>query len=140
MLEFSYYLQTGQVKRKSRDKNLARSLLRSAEERIAFSKTLVESKPRFAMELAYEAVRELADAIMSADGYKTFSHEVAISFLSTIEGLSKASVERLDVSRRKRNASKYYGADVRKDDAESELKFLSEMFGSLKVVLKKKIG
>jgi hypothetical protein len=46
----------------------------------------------------------------------------------------------LQTGQAKRNASKYYGADVRKDDAESELKFLSEIFGSLNAVLKKKIG
>lgn len=130
MVDFDYYLAKEIVKRKSRDTNLAKSLLNSARDRFKFAVGIKGEKPRYALELAYEAVRELLDALLSLRGYKTWSHEAAIFFLKNLDAFESTEVERLNVSRMKRHSSKYYGAMLNAKEVEEEITFLRGFFKS----------
>jgi len=140
MLDFKYYLKIKAIKRKTKDINLAKSLLLSAKDRMEFAKKIVEEKPRYSLELAYESVRELLDALLSIEGYKTWSHEAAISFLQSLVEFSKIEIERLDMTRKKRHSSKYYGLLIDIKECKDDLIFLNKLFFKLEDILKRKIG
>ncbi|GEM_PF-4296705 len=75
--DFGYFLRRGDVKRQSPDRNLSVSALKGGLERLELSRELLAgSKPKYALENAYEAMREAADALLYLEGYKSFSHEV----------------------------------------------------------------
>ncbi len=135
MVDFEYYLTKKIVKRKSRDTNLAKSLLDSARDRFKFAVKIKGEKPRYALELAYESVRELLDALLSLRGYKTWSHEAAISFLRNFDAFESTEVERLNVSRMKRHSSKYYGAMLDAREAEEEITFLRSVLQKLVTIV-----
>jgi len=63
LLSFEYYLSKDLVKRKRKDRRLAVSLITSAKDRMKFAKEIIKNKPRYALEMAYEAVIELIDAL-----------------------------------------------------------------------------
>ncbi|MDI6883624.1 MAG: hypothetical protein QMD00_00540 [Hadesarchaea archaeon] len=139
MIDFDYYLAKEIVRRKSRDANLAESLLNSAKDRFKFAVRIEEDRPRYALELAYEAVRELLDALLSLRGYKTWSHEAAISFLMKLNTFGSTEVERLNVSRMKRHSSKYYGAILDLKEVEEEITFLRGIFQKLVAIVEKEL-
>jgi len=108
------------------DPSLARSLEKDVGSRCGMALALDTS--RFAMlvfENLYDCLREVCDALLARDGYKTYSHEAAIAYLRT-KGVSEGTVARIDRYRRRRNASKYYGRTVSARDAEDIRAFYIE--------------
>ena len=92
---------------------------------------------RFAMfvfENLYDCLREICDALLALDGYKTYSHEAAIAYLGE-KGVPDGIVTRIDRYRRRRNASKYYGRTVSTEDAEDIRAFYTENAPQLLVLL-----
>lgn len=130
LLNFEYYISKGLVKRKRKDVKLATSLIESAKDRMKFAKDIVKSKPRYALEMAYEAVIELVDALMALNGFKSWSHEANIVFLSKA-GFKETEIGRLDLSRRKRHSSKYYGVSFSLNESEEEIKYLEVVFNKI---------
>ena len=127
VFDFEYYLSKGVVKRKRVDISLAESLLKAAKDRFNFAKSLAETKPKYALENAYEAVIEIIDALMALKGFKSWSHEANIAFLRKF-GFSENEIRRLDVSRSKRHGSKYYGVEFSATEVKNEIEFLEEIF------------
>ena len=66
LLNFEYYLSKGLVKKRKKSTRLAKSLLDSALDRMKFAKHILKDKPRYALEMAYEAVIEFIDALWPA--------------------------------------------------------------------------
>jgi hypothetical protein len=62
LLNFEYYVQQGLVKKKKVDRELAKSLLKSSEDRFSFAKEIARKYPKYALEMAYEAIIEIIDA------------------------------------------------------------------------------
>ena len=58
----------------------------------------------------------MLDAILALEGYKSYSHEASIAYLTTI-GINDSLTFKLDRFREKRNKSKYYGKMPSIDDA-----------------------
>ncbi len=117
MREFQFYVQTQAVKKQSPDKHLAHATARDSTERLAMAKSiLLPQKPKYAFENAYEAVREMIDAILFLEGYKSYSHEASVAYLSHL-GFSFSDIQAVDRLRKKRNDIKYYGGNV--DDKEA---------------------
>ena len=56
MLNFEYFVREKKVKKKSVDKKLAKSLVKSSKDRFEFATKIVDTKPRYALENAYEAI------------------------------------------------------------------------------------
>ena len=109
MKEFDFYLQKGDVKKIIIDRNLAESLKKSAVQRLDAASSLPKNEKmcKIIFENSYEATREAADAIMAVNGYKSYSHEATIAFLSKEKILEENSINILDSMRRKRNRMKF---------------------------------
>ena len=127
LLRFEYYVSKGLVKRRRKNIKLAKSLMSSALDRMEFAKQILQTKPKYALEMAYEAVIELIDALLALEGFKSWSHEANIAFLSTI-GFSDVELRRLDITRKKRHSSKYYGVDFSLEEASQEIVYIERLF------------
>lgn len=127
MKEFNFFVNKGEVRKQSPDKNLAKATLDDSEERLALAKSLQKlTKPKYILENAYEAMREAADSILYADGFKSFSHEASIVYLLK-KGFSESDIAEFDRFRRIRNGIKYYGGDCDESDAEAAIRLAEKM-------------
>ena len=135
MKEFMFFVNVKDVKKQSPDKNLAKATARDSIERLQMAKSIINSqKPKYVLENAYESIRELIDAILYLEGYKSYSHEASVAYLIDL-GFSIAEATKIDLLRRKRNGIKYYGENVTKEEAESSLKIAES---TIKKLLNKK--
>ena len=137
--KFEYYLSKGLVKRRRKNVELAKSLTNSALDRMEFAKQILHTKPRYALEMAYEAVIELIDALLALEGFKSWSHEASIAFLSKI-GFSDVELRRFDITRKKRHSSKYYGVNFSLEEANKEIAYIERLFKKVLAKVKKKLG
>lgn len=127
MISFDEFLTQGKVSIRTPDAALTKGLLFDVKERIQ-QLSIAQLNAKFRFEQAYECVRELADAFLSRDGFKTYSHEAALAYLGKLDLVSSAEIERLDVCRKKRNDSKYYGKSCSVDVYEDLISFLERIF------------
>ncbi len=126
MNEFELYLKEGKVKRKTPDFELAKSLINDSKTRIEKINRLdIKEFSKIIFENAYDAIRDALDAVLAADGYKSYSHEASIIYLKR-HAFEDSTIKELDNFRYMRNSSKYYGKDVSEDDAEEILDFCRE--------------
>ncbi len=131
MKEFSYYLTINAVKKQTPDMHLARATAKDCLDRIELAKALIKTqKPKYVVENAYESVRELIDAILYAEGYKSYSHEASIAYLEKL-GFSIKEIMDVDRLRKKRNGIKYYGEASTKEEAEETITIAEEMIKKL---------
>ena len=138
MREFSYYLQTKDVKKQFVDLNTAKATARDALDRITLATHLhKKEKPKYVLESSYEAIRELIDAILYLDGYKSYSHEASVAYLLELH-IARQEAEKIDWLRVKRNRIKYYGEDVSEENAQYALelskKIIEELFSKKPVL------
>ena len=84
----------------------------------------------------YDALRDMFDAILLNEGYKSYSHEGSISYLSK-KGFDFAEISKLDRFRFKRNGSKYYGKEISIEEAKDINGFYLEIKSKLNKILKK---
>jgi hypothetical protein len=125
------------VKKASPDKQLAVSLAKDMEERAYDAMKLdVKTFPKMIFENVYDALRDFCDALLSAEGYKSYSHEGSISFLAQ-KGFDVAFISALDNFRYKRNGSKYYAKKLSSEDAKSIIDFYNSNKGRISEALKK---
>ena len=103
----------GDVKKKRPDFEEAKSLLLMAEKREAYIST--KDKMEFAslvIEDYYEIIKELITAILSADGYKSYSHECLATFLEKFYHFPKGQVILVNQLRKMRNDINYRGVSI----------------------------
>jgi len=135
--EFEYFLKRGEVKRQSKDKNLSDACLRESRERLILVKTILKgAQPKYVLENAYEAMREAADAVLFAEGYKSYSHEASIVYLSE-KGISMTDLIEFDRFRRIRNGIKYYGKDCIQEDSEQAIQLAARLIQRIEEMLGK---
>lgn len=117
MKPFEYYLEEKSVRKVSVDIELARALIKDMRERINenFNED-VNKKPKTIFENIYDALRDFCDALLALEGFKSYSHEASISFLSK-KNFDVATVNQLDNFRYRRNGSKYYGRTIIPEEA-----------------------
>jgi len=134
MKEFAFFIQKGEVKRESPDKPLVISLAKDAVHRLEYAtnQKLTESNCKYVLENAYEALRELADALLHLEGYKSYSHEASIAFLRKFSSLTESELNQFDTLRKKRNGSKYYGEAADVLEAKEALQFANTLLPKLK--------
>ena len=139
MKDFEYFLGTMDVRKISKDIELAKSLRNDLFER---AKKALELNPKeytkIVFENIYDSLREFCDALLAVDGYKSYSHEASIAYLKNC-GFNDSEILALDRFRYKRNGSKYYGKDISWEDAEEIKKFYKEMLNKINSLLKNKI-
>ena len=137
MKNFNYYITEGKVKKSFTDIELAKSLIKDALERKKIIPLLdVKLMPKIVYENAYDVIRDLLDAILAIDGYKSYSHEASISYLKNYN-FDEIMMLKIDGFRYERNSSKYYGKGVSIEMARDITDFLDIFIHSVKVKVKK---
>ena len=113
MESFENFVKRGDVKKTSINTQLATALLKEAEQRIEFYLELpiTEKSAKYIFENCYEALREMADAQLSLEGYKSYSHEASIAFLQN-KKFTEFEISKLNDMRWLRNGTKYYGKSM----------------------------
>ena len=133
--DFEFFLMKGDVKKQNPDENLSKATFGDSLERLKLSKDLLKSaKPKYALENAYEAMREAADSILYREGYKSFSHEASIVYLVK-KGFNDSDVIEFNRFRKIRNGIKYYGGDCDKLDAELAIELAGKIIDKVKRLL-----
>jgi len=129
MKEFDYFLKNGDVRKVSRDIELAKSLVNDMNERINKA-SLLDSEvfAKIVYENFYDALRDFSDAVLAVKGFKSYSHQASISYLRKV-GFSESIIMDLDNFRYKRNSSKYYGEVIFSEDSEDIKKFYKKIMG-----------
>lgn len=119
MKPFEEFIKTKDVKRIFPDIELAKSLVEETETRIeiALEMKLDDKRARVIFELLYDSLRELIDALLTLDGYKSYSHEAAIAYLKKFSDFSDFEISSLESFRKIRIASKYYGKPAKIEEA-----------------------
>ena len=99
------------------DKEKAKALLHVVELRERNIRSMESDElTTLIVESYYEIIKELITAIMSADGWKTTSHELLIGYLAQHhKEFSQAELHTIDQLRKTRNDIAYRGVMVRKD-------------------------
>lgn len=116
----------------SKDASLIRSLARSSANRqkseaaLAMSAVTADSK----VSLAYDALRELLEALALSSGYKIYNHECYSAFLKEVAGMSVLGDD-FDRMRLLRNSINYYGREISPAEAEKAIALCRECIKSV---------
>lgn len=121
------------VKEVKRDDNLINSLLSASTKRLKaqallpLDNTTATSK----LSLAYEALREVLEALAIANGFKIYNHECYCAFL--IEILQEnVLAKKFDNFRKLRNSINYYGKDISAEEANPILAEMQKLIEEVK--------
>ena len=114
MKPFEAFLHTEDVRRTTPDFGLAQSLQKDATERVELilQLPLSDKAATLIFEQVYEALREYIDALLTLEGYKSYSHVASISFLQKYPEFTQTEINTLDNAREKRNLAKYYAEPI----------------------------
>lgn len=125
MIPFKHFLRFNKVKIKTPDPIEAKSLFNKAKLRLEFIKSLdiKEEFSQFIFEEAYETMREASQAIMSLKGYKPYSHEATISFISEQHILFDDEISDFDYYRVLRHDSIYRAINISIKITKDAIKF-----------------
>ena len=137
--EFSFYLRKQEVVKMVPDSELAKSLARIGRRRfenLPPDSEITDRNSFQVVENAYEAVRELIDALMSLKGYKSYSHEASIAFLREFHKVPGHIINMIDRYRRIRNDIKYRGLLTTAKQGIEAKKDLKEAFNFVGSLLK----
>ena len=139
---FNNYLKQGKVKKKTYDFEEAKALFEKAKNRIKYTKSrkLSIGSAQFILEDSYEAIRESAQALMSINGYKPYSHESTISFIKEFYNskFTEEEIHKFDRFRQLRNNSIYKAEAVSLEDAKDCIYFAIGFIKKIKSILKVK--
>ena len=126
-MDFSSCIKNRLVKKISVDNNLINSLIKSSAKKFKSQKKLELDNDTAAskISLAYDALRELLEALAISEGYKIYNHECYTSFLKQIIKESDLG-DKFDKFRRVRNDINYYGKDISATEAKP---LIGEMAG-----------
>ncbi len=121
------------------DKEKAKSLIETSEDRIKFSiRDLNEKTANYIFEDYYSSVLELAQALVILDGYKINNHVCLGFFLRDI--LEKEDLFRLfDDCRYKRNSLVYYGKRMDFETAKDAIEKTKKLMNKLKSIIYEKL-
>jgi len=142
MKSFEDFIREGKVFVREPRKALAKALIDSGFDRLDHTKKqgLTASNARYIVEDSYESLKELAEAKLALQGYKSYSHEAAIIFLKRFEIITPYELRIMDELRKKRNGIKYYGKSASIDDAKMSLEFAKKFIIKLKLILDEQLG
>ena len=113
----------GFVKESKVDNNLVNSLIKSSEKKSESNKRLGldETTASTKVSLAYEALKEVLEALAIKKGFKIYNHDCFSAFLDEICKNKSFSAE-FDKFRRLRNQINYYGKDISVEEAKIIIK------------------
>ncbi|RLG13439.1 hypothetical protein DRN69_05585 [Candidatus Pacearchaeota archaeon] len=127
-MKFQDFIQQKLVRRSSKDKALARSLVQNAKEDIEFLDGLEinEKSSRKLMTNYYDILRSILEAISAIEGYKIYSHEAFTCFLKEKKKEDLLSIK-FDRFRKIRNSINYYGRDISIEETKENIKEIKKM-------------
>ena len=130
-MSFQDFIISGQVKRVEKDKELAKSLLKTTKSDLIFFETweINENSARKIVSNYYDALRSILEAIAALDGYKIYSHEAFSDFLK--EKKESLMAEKFDRFRRIRNKINYYGSNISPEEAKEYKESITEIINIL---------
>ncbi len=136
MRTFKEFVGQGIVKRRKKDEARARSLVESAEKRKNVMEKYLPLNQETAVHIieeSYDVMRELLEAKLSKEGYKSYNHEAVIAYLAEL-GFSQEEILFADRLREVRHGTKYYGKNVSMEYAQKVKDFLESIYEKLKEV------
>ena len=124
-MEFEDFLKKGSVKKQEKNIFLAKALIKSSEKSLKNLKRIKVDDLNAEMVISecYGMIRELIEAKMALQGYKSYSHEATILFLKKFYIFNEKEMFFLDDLRKIRNGIKYYGREADKESAIKTLNF-----------------
>lgn len=123
-------IQARSIDRVQRSPGHASKLLAEAERHVKAAALLVEIDPVGAYQLAYDAARKAAMALLADRGLRPTARGGHVAVVSAIEALSLDGFERLDTMRRRRNKLEYPtpdGSSATANDARAAIAWADEM-------------
>ena len=138
---FEFYLKEKKAVKQQPDREMAASLMRKAESRLKYaeSQKISEGNSGFIFEDVYESLREAAQAVLCAEGYKPYSHEVLIAFLKENHSeIDPGMLDNFDELRKLRNLAVYEAEEVSEEKTASSIEFVKSILPKLKSILGKK--
>jgi len=136
MRTFKEFLDQGMIKKKKEDEARARNLIEGAEKRKNVMEKYLPLNSETAVQITeecYDIMRELLEAKLSKEGYKSYNHEAVISYLGELD-FPKDEIIFIDKLREIRNGSKYYGKVIDIEYAKKVKDFLSQIYPKLKEI------
>ena len=138
MKKFEFYLNEKVVKKISSDPSLANFLLADAKERFSQSiKLKLKEFNKIIFENVYGSLRNILDALLAINGFKSYSHEASIAFLQKFN-IEESIILELDNFRYQRNSSKYYGKNISLESTTEIINFYNKYSEKLIKLCKKK--
>ena len=136
MKNFEEYLKRGIVKIRKKNIEIVKSLIEESDKRLRFynNMPISEDSANYIIENMYDVIRELIEAKMLLEGYKSYSHEATVSYLKNL-GFSSYEVEFTDELRNIRNQTKYYGHLVNIEYAKKVSEFTNKIYPRLKKLI-----
>lgn len=136
MRDFSYFIETGKVKKKAADPAEAAGLLKRSARRINyFSGSISPENMEFIFEGLYEAVRECLQSFMSIKGFKPYSHEAVIVFALENSVITETEAMEMDRMRKIRNDILYRGSDIDIRAVEEIVPFTRELVSKINMLV-----
>ena len=138
MKDFEHFIREGEVRKQKKDSNLANALIKSSEKSVKNIRRIKVDglNAESVLSEIYDSIRELIDAILSLEGYKSYSHEASILFLKKYSLFSEKEILFLDDLRKIRNGIKYYGKEADVESALTVINFMKSILLKFKKVLK----
>lgn len=134
MVDFEYFITKGEVKKQTKNEAVARALIKESLDRLSFIKRLEvsEENAKYIIENAYDVIRELIEARLSIEGFKSYSHEATVLFLKKFPEFKESEIRFIDNLRKIRHGIKYYGKEASLNEAKIVLNFLNSILSKLK--------
>ncbi len=127
-MDWKECIDSGMAKSIMPDKDMILSLLSSADKRIK-SVDLLKTDNITAnskLSLAYDALREVLEALAIKQGYKIYNHECYTCFLRELLRAS-LEAEEFDSLRRTRNTINYYGKELSINESDELVKKIKSL-------------
>lgn len=127
-MDWKTCLQKRLAKQVSIDQPLIHSLISASQKKTLSEQTLTLNDTTAAskISLAYDALREVLEALSASKGYKIYNHEAYTAFLQEVLKESTLA-EEFDSYRKLRNAINYYGKEITAEEAKSTLDGLRKL-------------
>lgn len=133
-----------EIRTVSKDKEIAKSLLKTVDTRLEALKVLLEKDilkfTSVITEGYYEIIKEMLTALMAIDGYKTTSHEALIIYIKKFyKNFDEYEIRLIDDLRKIRNKIDYTGFTVNPEYLERNNLEIQNIISKLKKLINEKL-
>lgn len=140
MKDFKQLLQEGRVEEVTVDKAKSRGLIKRSNARLQNQKdrNINENNAFEVLENLYEALREIIEACMAVDGYKSRDHVSTIAYGKNCLDLTRKETNKLHKFRKLRNNSRYEAEKITKKEAKQILQFANKFIPEIQSKIEEK--